>query len=91
MALALAAEEVTFWQTILVIGAVVLVAVIALLGLLLRLVGSIESSVRRLVGALEGVAGNTSNIKVALAVVDSLDEVADEARRHALLLGVGAR
>lgn len=90
MALALAAEEVTFWQTILVIGAVVLLAVIALLGLLLRLVGSIEGSVRRLVDTARGVAGNTSNIKVALAVVDSLDEVADEVRGHARLLGVGA-
>lgn len=90
MALALAAEEVTFWQTILIIGAVVLLAVIALLGLLLRLVGSIEGSVRRLLSAAQRVAGNTSNIKVALAVVDSLDEVADEVRRHARLLGVGA-
>jgi hypothetical protein len=89
MALALAAEETTFWQVILVIGAVVIVAVIALLSLLLRLVGSIEASVQRLGGVAQGVAGNTANIKVALAVADSLDEIADEARRHAQLLGVG--
>jgi hypothetical protein len=38
MALALANEEITFWQVILIIGAVVLVAVIALLSLLLSLV-----------------------------------------------------
>ncbi|MGH4025703.1 MAG: hypothetical protein ACRDRV_14100 [Pseudonocardiaceae bacterium] len=91
MALALAAEEITFWQVILVVGAVVIVAVIALLGLLLYLVGSIEANVRRLGGVAQGVAGNTANIKIALAVADSLDEVMDEARRHAGLLGVGQR
>lgn len=91
MVLALAAEEITFWQVILVIGAVVIVAVIALLSLLLSLVGSIEANVARLGGAAQGVAGNTGNIKVALAVADSLDEVAVEARRHAGLLGVGQR
>lgn len=91
MALALAAEEVTFWQVILVLGAVVLVAVIALLSLLLRLVGSIEAGVQRLVGVAQGVAGNTDNIAIALAVADSLDEVIEEAGRHARLLGVGAR
>jgi hypothetical protein len=37
------------------------------------------------------VAGNTTSIKVALAVVASLDEVVDELRRHARLLGVGSR
>ena len=91
MALALAAEEITFWQVLLVIGAVVLIAVIALLSLLLRLVGSIEASVQQVGDVAQGVAGNTANIKIALTVADSLDEIADEARRHAALLGVGAR
>jgi hypothetical protein len=91
MTLALAAEEITFWQVILVVGAIVLVAVIALLSLLLSLVRSIETSVHRLGDVAQGVAGNTGNIKVALAVADSLDEVMDEMRRHAALLGVGAR
>ncbi len=91
MALALAAEETAFWQVLLILGAVVLVAVIALLSLLLRSVGSIEASVQRLVDVAQGIAGNTANIPVALAVADSLDEIADEARRHAQLLGVGAR
>lgn len=91
MVLALAAKEITFWQVILVIGAVVLLAVIALLSLLLYLVGSIEAGVHRLWDVAKGVAGNTANIKVALAVAASLDEIADEARRHARLLGVGAR
>jgi hypothetical protein len=91
MALALAAEEITFWQVILLIGAVVIVAVIALLSLLLRFVGSIEASVQRLGDVAQGVAGNTANIKIALAVAASLDEIADEARRHARLLGVGTK
>ncbi|MDQ4034235.1 MAG: hypothetical protein M3332_19135 [Actinomycetota bacterium] len=91
MIIALAGEEIAFWQVMLVLGAVVLVAVIALLSLLLRLVGSIEASVRQVGGVAQGVAGNTANIKIALDVADSLDEIADEARRHAALLGVGAR
>lgn len=91
MILALAPEEITFWQVILVIGAIVIVAVIALLSLLLYFVRSIETGVQRLGGVAQGVAGNTANIKVALAVADSLDEIADEARRHARLLGVEAR
>ncbi|MGH4008168.1 MAG: hypothetical protein ACRDTH_08445 [Pseudonocardiaceae bacterium] len=91
MVLALVAEEITFWQVLLVIGAIVIVAVAALLSLLLYLVGSIEASVQRLGGVAQGVAGNTANIKIALAVIDSLDEVVDEAGRHARLLGVGAQ
>jgi hypothetical protein len=91
MVLALAAQEITFWEVILVVGAIVIVAVIALLSLLLYLVRSIEASVHGLGDVAQGVAGNTANIKIALAVADSLDEVADEARRHAQLLGVGTR
>ena len=91
MILALAAEEITFWQVMLAIGAVVLVAVIALLSLLLYLVRSIETGVPRLWDVAKGVRGNTANIKVALAVAATLDEVAEEAGRHAQLLGVGAR
>jgi hypothetical protein len=90
MSLALANEEITFWQVILIIGAVVIVAVIALLSLLLRLVGSIETGVQQVRDVAQGVAGNTANIKVALDVVASLDEVTAELRRHARLLGVGS-
>jgi type II secretory pathway component PulC len=89
MILALAAEEIMFWEVALTIGAVVIVVVIALLGLLLHFVRSIEANVQRLGGVAQGVAGNTANIKVALTVADSLDEVVDEAGRHARLLGVG--
>ena len=90
MVLALAPPEITFWEITLAIGAVVIVAVIALLSLLLSLVRSIETNVQRLRDVAQGVRGDTANIKVALAVADSLDEVAEEARRHAQLLGVGA-
>ena len=89
MVLALAANEISFWQTILVLGAVVIIAVIALLSLLLYLVNSIGARVQGLQKVALGVADNTANIKVALAVASSLDEVMDEARRHARLLGVG--
>jgi hypothetical protein len=88
MVLALASQETTFWWVMLVIGAVVIVAVIALLSLLLSLVRSIEANVQGLGGVAQGVAGNTAHIKIALTVADSLDEIADEAGRHAQLLGV---
>jgi hypothetical protein len=91
MDLALAPEEITFWQVTLAVGAVVIVAVIALLSLLLYLVRSIETGVHRLWDVARGVAGHTANIKIALTVANTLDEIADEARRHAQLLGVGAR
>ncbi|MQA13020.1 MAG: hypothetical protein GEV09_02315 [Pseudonocardiaceae bacterium] len=91
MVLALAAEEITLWQVTLAVGAVVIVAVAALLGLLLYFVRSIETGVERLRDVAQGVRGNTANIKTALAVADTLDEVADEVRHHARLLGVSAR
>ena len=91
MVLALAAEEITFWQVMLIIGAVVIVAVIALLSLLLSSVRSIETNVVRLHDVAQGVRSDTANIKVALAIVDSLDEVTKEAGRHAQLLGVGEK
>lgn len=91
MVLALGSAETSFWGVYLIIGAIVIVAVAALLSLLLSLVRSIESNVQRLQDVAQGVAGNTENIKSALAVVASLDEVIDELRRHAQLLGVGSR
>jgi hypothetical protein len=91
MVLALASQDVTFWEITLAIGAVVIVAVIALLSLLLSIVRSIETNVLRLRDVAQGVRGDTANIKVALAIVDSLEEVTEEARRHAELLGVGAK
>jgi hypothetical protein len=90
MILALAAEETMFWEVALGIGAVVILTVILLLSTLLSFVRSIKTNVLGLAGVAQGVAGNTANIKIALAVAGSLDEVVDEAGRHARLLGVGA-
>jgi uncharacterized membrane protein YqiK len=89
--LALSSGETTFWQVFLAIGAVVIVVVIALLTLLLYFVNSIGAGAQQLLGVAGGVAGNTGNIKVALEVASTLDEITDEAGRHARLLGVGAR
>ena len=88
MLLAIAAEEITFWQVSLAVGAVVIIVVIALLGLLKHLVGGIEAGAHQLLGVAGGVAGNTDNIKIALDVADRLDEVIVEAGKHARLLGV---
>ena len=90
MILALAAEEIMFWEVALTVGAVVIATVILLLSALRSFVRSIETNVQGLGEVAQGVAGNTANIKIALAVADSLDEVVDEAGRHARLLGVGA-
>ena len=89
MIIALTAEEIMFWEVALGIGAVVIVTVILLLSTLLSFVRSIKTNVQRLGDVAQGIAGNTANIKIALAVADSLDEVVDEAGRHARLLGVG--
>ena len=91
MVLALTPQDITFWEITLAIGAVVIVAVIALLSLLLSIVGSIETNVQQLRDVAQDVRSDTANIKVALAIVESLDEVTAEARRHAELLGVGTR
>ncbi len=91
MPIELAPEELALWYVALAVGAVVIIVVIALLGLLLYLVGAIERGARQLLAVAGGVAGNTSSIKVALDVADTLDEVAAEAGRHARLLGVAAR
>ncbi|MGH3905422.1 MAG: hypothetical protein ACRDTE_14720 [Pseudonocardiaceae bacterium] len=90
MILALVAEEIMFWEVALAVGAVVIVTVIMLLSTLLSFVRSIETNVQGLGDVAQGIADNTANIKIALAVADSLDEVVDEAGRHARLLGVGA-
>ncbi len=91
MNLALASGTTTLWQVALAVGGVVLIVVIALLTLLLYFVNSIAAGAQQLLGVAGGVAGNTGNIKIALEVASSLDEVAEEAGRHARLLGVGAR
>jgi hypothetical protein len=91
MILALSVEEITFWQVTLGVGAVVIIVVVALLGLLLHLVRSIEISVGELHGAASDVAANTTDLKIALKVASTLEEVAVEAGRHANLLGVPAR
>ncbi|MBV9313829.1 MAG: hypothetical protein JO100_08815 [Pseudonocardia sp.] len=85
---ALGPEETILWQVSLAIGAVVIIVVIALLGMLLALVRSIEQGARELLGVGAAVAGNTSNISTALTIADTLDDVATEAGRHAALLGV---
>jgi hypothetical protein len=87
----LSSLETSLWQVSLAVGAVVIIVVIALLGLLLHLVRSIEGGVQQLLGVAVGVAGNTASIKLALEVAKTLDQVTEEAGRHARLLGVGAR
>lgn len=84
---ALNTQEAVLWQITLVVGAVVLIVVIALLTLLLHLVRSIELAGGRLLGVAQEVAGNTTRINDVNAVVSTLEEIGDEADQHARLLG----
>jgi hypothetical protein len=88
MVVAMAAEEVALWEVALGIGAVVLIVVIALLGMLLSMVRSIESGAGELLAVGGSVAENSRNIPIALTVADDLDVITAEAGRHAQLLGV---
>lgn len=91
MSLALSTGQTTFWQVSLTIGGVVIAVVIALLTLLLYFVKSIDAGAQQLLGVAGHLAGNTGNVRVTLEVASTLDEIAEEAGRHARLLGVGAR
>jgi hypothetical protein len=91
MVLALSTLDTTIWQVTLAVGLIVIVVVIGLLGLLLNVVGSIETAAAQLLESAHNVGANTGNIKAALTVADTLDLVAQEAGRHAELLGVTAR
>ncbi|MDQ3931275.1 MAG: hypothetical protein M3252_00320 [Actinomycetota bacterium] len=85
--LALAPEEVSAWQIALGIGGVVLVAVIALLGLLLSFVNQIDRGVKVLWDTATRFAANTATLWQLDAVAVTLEEIRDEARLHDELLG----
>ncbi|MDQ4144039.1 MAG: hypothetical protein M3198_09910 [Actinomycetota bacterium] len=85
--LALAPEEISAWQIALGIGGVVLVAVILLLGLLLRFVNQIDRGVQILWDTATRFAANTATLWQIDAVAYTLEELRDEVRHHDELLG----
>ncbi len=85
--LALEPSEVSAWQIALGIGGVVLVAVIALLGLLVRFVNQINRGVHVLWDTATRFAANTATMWQLDAVAMTLEETRDEVRLHDELLG----
>ena len=87
MALALADNEVAYWTTILVLGAVVILAVVALLGVLVHFVKLIDTRVAAVRDTLESVTENTRHAALIPRTGDGVDAVLAEGLRHHLFLG----
>ncbi|MCS7478501.1 hypothetical protein ACFFQW_18345 [Umezawaea endophytica] len=90
MALALADNEVTYWTTILVLGLVVILAVVALLSVLVHFVKLIDTRVAAVRDTLEAVTENTKHAALIPKTGDGVDAVLAEGLRHHLLLGRAA-
>jgi hypothetical protein len=82
----LIAANTTLWGVTLGIGAVVLLAVILLLGLLYRVVGSIDSDLSSLVDGGDQVARNTAKIDDLLTTASVLNAIKKEVLIHERLL-----
>lgn len=82
----LIAANTTLWGVTLGIGAVVLVAVTLLLGLLYRVVGSIDSDLSSLVDGGDQVARNTAKIDDLLTTASVVNAIKKEVLIHERLL-----
>lgn len=87
MLLALAPEEITYWQVILVLGLVVIVAVVVLLSLLIAFVKKIDSGVVKVRDTLEAITHNTAHTALIPKTGDGVDLVLAEGLQHHLFLG----
>ncbi|MBP2325116.1 Na+-transporting methylmalonyl-CoA/oxaloacetate decarboxylase gamma subunit [Kibdelosporangium banguiense] len=79
--------EMTYWTVILVLGAVVIVAVVALLSLLVYFVKIIDRRVAEVRDTLAEVSTNTARAALIPATAESVDAVLAEGLRHHLFLG----
>lgn len=86
LVLALADRYETMWITALIIGAVVLVAVVALLSVLLWYVNRIDRNVREVWENATRLASNTATTWQLKETGDVLTEIKAEALRHDELL-----
>jgi hypothetical protein len=87
MALALADNEITYWTAILILGAVVLLAVVALLSLLVFFVKVIDERVAAVRDTLAAVTENTQHAALIPRTAERVDAVLAEGLRHHLFLG----
>jgi len=79
--------EVTRWVIALIGGAVVLVAVVALLTLLIVLVKTIDREVVKIRNTLRSITGNTTNTTLIPQTAAGVDAVLAEGLQHHLFLG----
>jgi Na+-transporting methylmalonyl-CoA/oxaloacetate decarboxylase gamma subunit len=76
-----------WWTFVLVLGAVVIVAVVALLSLLVYFVKLIDNRVAEVRDTLDAVAENTENAALIPQTADRVDAVLAEGLQHHLFLG----
>jgi hypothetical protein len=79
--------EVTYWTVVLILGAVVIVAVVALLSLLVYFVKIIDRRVAEVRDTLADVSKNTASAALIPRTADRVDAVLAEGLRHHLFLG----
>lgn len=76
-----------WWTLVLVLGAVVIVAVVALLSLLVYFVKLIDKRVATVRHTLESVAENTQHAALIPQTAERVDAVLAEGLQHHLFLG----
>ncbi len=77
----------TLWNTALVLGAVVVIAVAALLTILVILVRKIDERVTAIKATLAAAEANTSNTALIQTTAQGVDAVLAEGLEHHLFLG----
>ncbi len=76
-----------YWTLVLILGAVVIVAVVALLSLLVYFVKLIDKRVAEVRYTLESVSENTQHAALIPQTADRVDAVLAEGLQHHLFLG----
>jgi hypothetical protein len=76
-----------YWTLVLVLGAVVIVAVVALLSLLVYFVRLIDRRVAEVRYTLDSVSENTANAALIPQTAERVDAVLAEGLQHHLFLG----
>jgi Na+-transporting methylmalonyl-CoA/oxaloacetate decarboxylase gamma subunit len=76
-----------YWTLVLVLGAVVILAVVALLSLLVYFVKLIDHRVAEVRYTLESVAENTAHAALIPQTAEKVDAVLAEGLQHHLFLG----
>lgn|GEM_PF-147287 len=85
--LALSDAETTYWWVLIALGFVVVLAVVALLTVLVRLVGIIDRRVADVRDTLRRIGANTEATALIPRTADGVDAVLAEGLQHHLFLG----